>query len=179
MTAVAAAGTLPVNETPTAEGEWGFRPEGDVCARTPPPFAWRPQQGAATYTLQASRDVSFARVDYQKDGIVFNVHTPSKEFEPGLWHWRFRFADKDGNTSAWSDTRRFTLSADAVTFPVPGRDELLARVPKAHPRLFVRPEQMPELRRKAQGELKPLYDNLAARCEALLNKPVSTEEPPR
>ncbi|HIE50764.1 MAG TPA: DUF4962 domain-containing protein [Armatimonadetes bacterium] len=177
---VALAGALRVDETPAQPGEWGFRPaEGAISPLTPPAFAWRPQRGAVRYTLQCSQDPRFTRVDYQVDDLTFNVHCPPKVFPPGRWFWRFRFRDKRGHTSAWSQPRTFTIPQKAIEFPLPPREELLARVPRQHPRLFVRPEQLPRLRELAQGELKPLYDQLVETCEKLLKDPPPTEEPPK
>jgi hypothetical protein len=63
--------------------------------------------------------------------------------------------------------------------PMPPREQLLERIPKAHPRLFLRPENLGHLRELAKGELKGKYDELVKQCEELLANPPSTEEPPR
>jgi len=75
--------------------------------------------------------------------------------------------------------RRFTLSPDAVAFPMPSRDELLGRIPKRHPRLFVRPEDVPRLRRLARTERKKDFEALVAFCERALRNPPPSEEPPK
>ena len=48
--------------------------------------------------------------------------------------------------SAWSRTRTFVVDETAVEFPLPTRDALLARVPDAHPRLFLE-ERFSQLRK--------------------------------
>jgi hypothetical protein len=55
---------------------------------------------------------------------------------------------------------------------------LINRIPDEHPRLFVRPEWMPELRERARGDLKRKYDEVIDICERLLKSPPPTEEPP-
>jgi hypothetical protein len=168
-----------LDESPTVEGEWGFRPEsGSVSTLNPPRFSWRPQKGAKSYEVQASQDPSFARVDYDAKDVAFNVHAPAKEFLTGEWAWRFRATDAKGVASEWSSVRKFSIPTDAVTFPFPQRDELLSRIPTEHPRLFVRPEQMPALREKAKGELKFLFDSMKKQGDAWLKKPPVVAEPP-
>ena len=169
----------PVNDSPGRAGEWGFRPaDGSSPATNPPAFVWRPQRGAVSYELECSRDSAFKAVAYRAKAVRYNCHCPPQSFEPGRWHWRFRFRDAKGTASAWSKVRSFVASEDAVPFPLPGRGDLLARIPKRHPRLFVRPGQLPHLRQLAQGNLKERYEGLVQECEKLLKKPPPSAEPP-
>lgn len=178
--ALAWAGAKP-DETPTKEGEWGFRPGvGEVVSVNPPRFSWRPQKGKGVrYVVEASRDASFEEVEYTANGIEFNVHAPDRRFDPGEWAWRYAYVDATGNQSEYSSVRRFTIPGDAVRLPIPGKAELLSRVPTTHPRLFVRPEWMPTLRERAKGDLKPEYDRLIAQCEKWIKNPPKVEEPPK
>ena len=169
---------LHIDETPAQPGEWGFRPENTTTEETPPAFVWRPQEGAASYDLQCARSADFASVAYEAAGMRYSVHRPPEVFEPGAWFWRFRFQNGEGQTSDWSSARSFEIAAQAKPLPLPERDELIGRIPKAHPRLFVRPEQLEDLRRRAQGDLKAIYDDLVATCEDILKNPPPTEEPP-
>ncbi len=174
------AQVAPVDDAPGGPGEWGFRPAEDKPSPVNPPgFAWRPQKGAVTYELQCARDPAFSNLEYRIRGMKYNCHCPPKVFEQGEHYWRFRFTDRGGGQSDWSRVRSFTIGADAVQFPMPGREEMLARIPRQHPRLFVRPEQLPELRARAQGDLREQFEDLVSQCEELLNDPPSSEEPPR
>ena len=171
---------LAVDESPASSREWGFHPaDGSATRVTPPGFAWRPQKDAARYELQCARDVSFLDVAYSAEDIRFNVHCPPRTLPAGKWFWRFRFYGESGDVSDWSTPRSFTIAEDARELPLPARDDLMARIPRAHPRLFIRPEQAPELRRRAQTDLKDRYDALVTECEKLLADPPPTEEPPR
>ncbi|MFW6161933.1 MAG: DUF4962 domain-containing protein [Planctomycetota bacterium] len=145
----------------------------------PPGFVWRPQGRARTYELEVARDDGFKDVAYRSEQIGYNCHCPPETLDGGRWFWRVRFRDKDGSLSRWSKTRSFTLGDDAVPFPMPAREELLDRIPKEHPRLFVRPEQLGQLRELARGELKAEYEKLVAHCEKLLKNPPPTAEPPK
>jgi len=177
--AAASAQTLSLDDTPGRPGEWGFRPSDRAAsAVNPPGFVWRPQEGAVSYELQCSRDGEFGSVAYSVDGLAYNCHCPPSTLEPGTYYWRFRFADGEGGMSAWSRARSFTVSDDAAALPLPSRDDLLARIPRGHPRLFLRPEDVTTMRERASGDLKGIYDNLVAQCEELLKDPPPTEEPP-
>lgn len=179
-TGPASAKPSPPDEKPAAAGEWGFRPaNGATAAVNPPRFSWRPQRDAAAYAVEASRDSSFQSIGYRADKIDFNVHAPSRLFEPGEWFWRFKAIDIKGGSSDWSSARRFTIPADAHRFPLPPRDVLLSRVPSAHPRLFVRPEEMPTFRERAKGDLEPHATALVSAAEKALKSPTPIEEPPR
>jgi hypothetical protein len=171
---------LAVDETPAKPGEWGFRPEeGEASAVNPPAFVWRPQRGAAAYELQCARDAAFAKVEYSAPGLAFNCHTPPKTLAEGNGFWRFRFTDAKGSASPWSQVRTFTIPRGAVAFPMPAREDLLSRIPKQHPRLFMRPEDLPRLREQAKGDLKKEFDGLVRQCDRLLKNPPPSAEPPK
>ncbi|NLF19329.1 MAG: DUF4962 domain-containing protein [Lentisphaerae bacterium] len=175
---VPVAVALELDESPATAQEWGYHPApGAVSAVTPPSFSWRPQAGAASYEVQCSRRADFTEPGYAASGIVYNVHCPARVLEPGAWHWRYRAVAADGTMSGWSQVRSFSIAAEARAMPLPTRGELLSRVPKAHPRLFVRPEQIEGLRQRAQTDLKPLFDGLVKASEALLASPPPTAEP--
>ncbi|MGC9326294.1 MAG: DUF4962 domain-containing protein [Candidatus Hinthialibacter sp.] len=170
---------LKINDSPAAAGEWGFHPEnGEEIMTTPPGFVWRPQSDAKSYEVQCSRESHFASIDYHADQIEYNVHTPPRTFDKGKWFWRFRFANKEGIPSRWSQVREFTIRPDARALPLPAKEDLIARIPKTHPRLFVRPEQMDDLRRRARTDLRSEYDELVAASEKILQNPPPTQEPP-
>jgi hypothetical protein len=180
-------GELRVDDRPGKPGEWGFRPtDGSVTQVNPPGFVWRPQDNAVRYILQASRSGAsgvgqaaslFQDVDYEKRDLKLFCHCPPRVFEHGDWYWRFSYITEAGRQSSWSKVRHFVIPENARDFPMPDREELLGRIPKEHPRLFVRPEDIPRLREVAQGELKPIYDALVKECEEVMAKPPPTEEP--
>ncbi len=167
------------DDTPAAPGEWGFRPpDGGISATNPPGFCWRPQQGARVYVLQVARDEGFSDIVYEAQGIEMNVHRPPLILPAERLFWRVAFVGEDGRRSRWSITRTVTIPEDAVRFPMPERSELLVRVPKQHPRLFVRPEELPRLRELARGEMKDRFEALVAQCEKIMADPPPTDEPP-
>ena len=107
------------------------------------------------------------------------MHCPPKAFGPGSYAWRYRGKNKEGQYTPWSQARSFRIADDAVQMPLPARDELIARIPKSHPRLFLRPENLDRLRELARGELKSQYQDLVRECDRILANPPSTKEPPK
>ncbi len=168
-----------LDQEPAGPLEWGFRPrEGERTGLTPPAFSWRPTRGISTWELQVARRKDFRRPFYRADRIPWNVHCPPRPLPPGKWYWRYRGRDRKGRTTPWSKIRSFTISPGAVPFPLPPKKDLLARIPRGHPRLFLRPSDLPRLRRLARGPLKQAFRRLERACEKLLKHPPSTKEPP-
>jgi len=177
--AATAAETITLDESPVVEGEWGYRPaEGSVSHVNPPGFTWRSQEGL-TWEIECARNSGFGDIAYRAEGIEFNVHCPPEIFKPGKYFWRYRGRDSDGAYTHWSAVRSFTIAPDASAMPLPRLEELLARIPKTHPRLFVRPENLGNLRSMAGDDLRDIYDILVDQCEALIADPPDTEEPPK
>jgi len=175
---IATATSLVLDERLAGPDEWGYRPAaGQTLAVTPPGFSWRPQKGIVTWELECGRGTDLKEREYHAVGIGYSVHCPAKVFPAGRYTWRYRGRDAQGRTTNWSQSRTFTISAAAKPLPMPSRGELLGRIPRSHPRLFLRPEDLPRLRVAAQGPLKPQYDKLVSECEKLLRRPPPTAEP--
>jgi len=178
--ALALGADLKLDESPAGAGEWGYRPEeGAACDVNPPGFCWRPQDKIVSWEIECGRGEGFDDIDYRAEGIGYPVHCPARTFEPGAYTWRYRGVDGSGRKTSWSRARRFSIAAGAAALPMPPREELLARIPKAHPRLFLRPEDLPRLGELARGDLKDRFDGLVAQCDRLLKSPPPTEEPPK
>ena len=169
---------LTIDERPAQPGEWGFRPENVTTEETPPAFVWRPQENAASYDIQCARVADFSKIAYEARELTYTVYRAAEVFESGQWYWRFRFVDGCGQVSDWSSGRAFVIDQNARALPLPKRSELIGRIPRSHPRLFVRPENLDGLRARARGDLKPIYDDLVATCEDILTDMPSTREPP-
>jgi hypothetical protein len=170
---------LTLDERPAGPGEWGYRPaDGSVSQVNPPSFSWRPQAGL-TWEIRCARDSEFTKIEYRVSGVEFNVHCPPRTFKPGTYSWRYRGKDPNEQYTDWSTARTFRIAANAAKMPLPTRQELIARIPKNHPRLFMRPENLGHLRELARGEMKAEYDELVRECERLMARPPATDEPPK
>ncbi len=170
-----AAAPRVTNRTPLPN-EVGYRPaDGEVVRLNPPSLIWLHERDAVTYSIQWARTPDFRDGD-TVERIPWNTYTHHVPFAPGDWFWRYRFTTKGGQKSNWSAPRRVTVPAQAVEFPMPTRAQQRERVPAGHPRLFMRPEDLPRLRELAKGREKELFAKLRTEAERLLKlKP--TPEP--
>lgn len=159
------AADLQVNNRPAQPGELGYRPvEGAVVRLNPPSLTWLHEDEARTYSVEWSRKADFTDAG-RATNLPFNVHTHSATLPAGEYFWRYRFADRNGRLSGWSKTRSFTIPADAIAFPMPTRAEQRERVPQQHPRLFLRPEDLPRLRELAKGREAKSFATLRAAAD--------------
>ncbi|NLX12565.1 MAG: DUF4962 domain-containing protein [Phycisphaerales bacterium] len=169
-----------LDEKPAEPGEWGFTPADQSAAEVnPPSFVWRPQASKATYDLQVATNAEFSQDLYHVQGLTLYCHCPPRTFSPGTWYWRFRAFNNKGKPSAWSSVRSFTVKPDLPVLTMPIREDLLARIPKGHPRLFMRPEQVETLRQLAGSAQEQNLNRLIRRCDELLKTPPPTAEPPQ
>ena len=177
--ALAGAASLELDERPAEPGDWGYRPEtGAEPDGNPPGFSWRPSGNAAVYHLQIASDEAFEDMAYEKSDILWPAHRPSMTFSPGAYYWWYAALGEDGARTNWSTVRTFTVTAAAAEFPMPPTSELLERLPAGHPRLFFRPEDIPELRALARGPLEDRLEALVESVDNLLEDPPDTTEPP-
>lgn len=152
-------------------------PDGDTADTNPPALAWLPEPDAVSYQVELSPDPRFAAPGTIRAAARYVLYTHTETLPAGVWHWRYRFLTEDGKTSTWSQVRRFTVSEAAVAFPRLSSEEARARVPKAHPRLFLRPEEVAGLRAASQGALKERWETLRAEAEKHLKAPLIPEPP--
>ncbi len=179
LSSLLSANPIALDERPAGERDWGYRPaEGAVSPTNPPAFSWRPQRDIVSWELQCAKGDDFGKPELAASDIQWNVYCPPRTLPAGEYGWRYRGVAADGRKTSWSRVRRFSLAEDVVAMPMPPRKELLGRIPKEHPRLFVRPEQMAELRRLAGGPMKDRFDRLVAQCDRLVKNPPPTTEPP-
>jgi hypothetical protein len=167
----AAAGfaALPLDQRPAKPDEWGYRPaDGAAVPLNPPSFTWIvPDAAAATYTVQWSRARDFRTATTAPD-IVWPAYTHHEAIAPGTWYWRYRYANRQGEVSEWSIARRVEVPAGAAALPMPTLAQQKARVPQAHPRLFLRPEDLPRLRELARSRESATFAALRQAADAFI-----------
>jgi Domain of unknown function (DUF4962)/Heparinase II/III-like protein len=176
--AFSAAAAPKLNEKPAQPGDWGYRPaQGAVERLSPPPFSWRPMKGMK-WELQVAKDKQFNNIAYTVSGVEYNVHCPPRTLKPGEYTWRYRGHTSSGTTN-WSRPRTFQIDKSAKNMPLPPREELLSRIPKSHPRLFMRPENLDKLKSLAHSDLGAQYQKLMKQSDKILKNPPDTSEPPK
>jgi len=156
----AAAAPSIANRAP-APDEVGYRPaDGATVRLNPPSFIWLHEKEAQTYSLQWADNPGFQNANTAAN-FVWNTYTHHEPLPPGQYYWRYRFANKAGEVSDWSRVRSVKVPADAKAFPMPTRAQQRERVPQEHPRLFLRPEDLPRLRQLALAPKDPKTGKLA------------------
>lgn len=162
------AAELRVSNRTPKPNEVGYRPaDGGSVAINPPSFIWLHEKEAETYAIQWSRQEDFSSPE-GAEGFRWNTYTHDRPLPPGTYFWRYRFRAKDGRDSNWSVVRKVVVPADAENFPMPSRAEQRKRVPADHPRLFVRPEELPRIRALARGKLAGEFKRLRAEADRIL-----------
>ncbi len=148
--------------------EVGYRPADGATARlNPPSFIWLHETGAHTYAIQWARQKDFSDA-VTVSGFTWNTYTHHTPLAPGAYFWRYRFIAKDGATSNWSQVRSVIVPAAATEFPMPNRAQQRERVPQLHPRLFMRPEDLPRLRALARGQEAQRFAKLRADADRFI-----------
>ncbi|MBL9186546.1 MAG: DUF4962 domain-containing protein [Opitutaceae bacterium] len=170
---------LPLDQRPARPDEWGYRPaDGASVPLNPPTFTWIAPANAVTYAVQLSTDRAFpAAGTTTVEGVAWPTYTHDRALAPGAYFWRYRMADKSGAVSVWSVARRVVVPAEATVLPMPTIAQQRAKVPAQHPRLFMRPDDVPRLRELARGREAESFAALKKAADAYL-RAGPTPEPP-
>lgn len=167
---------VPFLEPAPKERELGRRPaDGAVLTGNPPVFVWKEQPRAVSYELVLARDAGFQQGVMRCGPLPLNAWLAPRPMAPGTWYWRVRAERDDGRTGAWSRTRRFDIAPDATVFCMPVFETIVKRIPAGHPRLFIRPDQLAEIRRRSaeNGE----YEKMIRLCDKYLAARTDISEP--
>ncbi len=141
------------------DGEVRYSPaDGDATETNPPAFVWLPSGDVNRYLLQYAPGGEFGGPDaVSVENWPLTVYTPHETLRPGDWAWRYGVLTDAG--PAFSRARRFTIPEDAVEFPLPRIDEVVARIPRVHPRAYFHRDGLDELRGKIARD--PAYAQMA------------------
>ncbi|MDZ4198096.1 MAG: DUF4962 domain-containing protein [Kiritimatiellia bacterium] len=163
-----AAEPLSLSNRPATEDEWGYRPvDGSRVALNPPSFTWMHEESARTYDLQWSEAPTFLKPK-TVEGFRWNAYTHEAPQSVGTWYWRYRYRDARGQTSNWSQVRKVIVGPEAILFPMPTVKQQRERIPAGHPRLFMRPEELPRLRALAAGREAERFAALKKRADEII-----------
>ncbi|MFB3826286.1 MAG: DUF4962 domain-containing protein [Bryobacteraceae bacterium] len=179
-----APGSLPgeppavSNRAPGVDDIGYLPPEGAAVATNPPALAWLPEPEAEGYAVELARDARFTRGVIAVARTPYVLYTHTAALAPGTWYWRYACTDRTGARGAWSKVRSFRIAKDAQPFPRPGEDLIRARLPRQHPRLLLRPEEVESFRQARTGAQKPRWDELVRTAEEYLKAPLIPEPPP-
>jgi hypothetical protein len=167
-TACLAAPAPVISNRPPQPGEVGYRPaDGGTVLLNPPTFTWLHETGAVTYTLEYSTELNLTKAATVM-GLPWNTHTPGKTLEPGAWYWRYCYQTRDKTVSGWSQIRSVNIPTNAIDFPMPDTGQQQDRVPEGHPRLFMRPDDLPRLRELASGREAQRFARLRTEADRVM-----------
>jgi hypothetical protein len=123
-----------------------------------------------------SYEVVISRSADLREPLVAKVREPYfrplRPLTPGKIWWRYR-PMPDGSPGEWSKVLSFDLGAGLPRWELPDWKTLAARVPKGHPRIFLRPEDVAGFRKKASGPLKAEVERWRKEMEKHYNAPFS------
>lgn len=169
-----------LDESPAVDGEWGYRPaQAALVELDPPALTWRPQKGAVSYTVQVARDAQLSDIVYAREGLPWSNHCPDAALGAGTYFWRYRAVIRDKGETNWSTVRSFVVSAEAIKTPQLALAALVERMPRDHPRLLFRPDDLPRLKELANTRLKAEWEALKADADKILANPPDTADPPK
>lgn len=146
--------------------------DGSHPRTNPPVFAWKPGTLTGPFSLIVARDRALGDVVLQAEGLADPMLLPERALDPGRYHWAW---------SAGGDrapVMSFEIGPDAVTLEVPPADEWLARLSQGHPRIYLAPEHVAELRSSVHGPRAEQWAELKAVADRLLAEPHEIDEPP-
>lgn len=157
-----------IDNRPAQPGEWGYRPaDGATVRLNPPSLTWVHIADAKSYVIEWADNPEF-RVSQRAEGIPWPTYTHNAVLPPGKYWWRYSYVNKKGERSTPSLARSFVVPPDAAAFPMPTRAEQRQRVPKEHPRLFMRPEDLPQLRELAKTSLAKQFQELKTAADRII-----------
>ena len=140
--------------------------DGARPGTNPPVFAWLPIEDADGYRLEVARDSSFEDICLDTGGLQESLYLPETALDPGRYFWRWSL-----DSGATSEVFAFEIEPEAVVVEVPTAGEWLKGFPAEHPRIYVRPEEVPALRSSAAGEEAQAWAHLRESAEAVLAEP--------
>ncbi len=164
-------------DRPRQQNEVDYSPaDGEVSPTNPPAFVWLPVEGIESYLLQYAPNGDFDGPDAVTiEDWDSTVYTPHETIEAGNWAWRYGFASEAG--PVFSEVRTFTVPEDAVDFPLPRMDEVMAGIPNVHPRAYFHRDNLQELRRKVEDDpqWRKLAHDTISRAEREIGKELYPE----
>lgn len=176
-----AAGNLPAAPDATAAGRPPFLVQSqpvrlDPFAQSPlqinpPTFRWPAAAGATAYRIELARTPDFTGAAAVVITDLF--YRPSEPLALGTWYWRCR--GEEPVVQPWMPAESFEITAQLAHWPLPPWRELMARLPATHPRVYLRREEIAQVRANAQ-RLAPEFAAWQAKARAELETPFSLAE---
>jgi Domain of unknown function (DUF4962)/Heparinase II/III-like protein len=151
----------------------GMQPaQGDTVQVNPPYFAWGPREGKTRYQVELSRSADFGDEVKSFPETGYCIYRPQRTLAAGRWYWRVKALETGSASRLYS----FWIPNETVEFPAPDFEVMLDHVPEEHPRLLMRPGELPGLRSAMQGALQEDWIYLTKRAEEAFDLPLETPD---
>ena len=138
----------------------------------PPLLAWKPIEGEHRFGLTIARDAACKDVLTDLQDLAEPMHLPEKAFPPGRYYWKWSTGGRE------SEVFVFEITPEAVVSEIPPAGQWLGAFPQGHPRIYVRPEDVPALRESRHNRRGELWKKLRARADEILAEDHHIQEPP-
>lgn len=146
--------------------------QGSQPGTNPPVFAWKPSPDQTTFRLLIARDADFTQVATDLPELAEPIYLPEAVFAPGRYFWRWESGGEQ------SEPFTFEITPDAVRLEIPPASDWLTRFAGGHPRIYVTPGQVADLRVRFAQSTSSTKDKLLADAARLLGESHHLAEPP-
>lgn len=142
--------------------------DGENLDVSPPGFCWWPAgaRGRVRYRLKIVD--AAGTTAYESPMIDDPAHAPTQVLPGGKYTWTVDAIDRAGKTCDTRKSQSFTIAAGAYAQPWVPAKELLARVPREHPRLIFTKAALAEIRATLSTTRKEAFDALARQAQGAL-----------
>jgi hypothetical protein len=144
-----------------------------IPGTNPPVFAWKPLAGQTSFGLHITRDPAFNQLALDVPALNDCLFLPARALPSGRYFWRWI------SGQFVSPVFEFTLTKTATVVEIPPVDAWLQALPQQHPRIYLRPEEVENLRTRANPGRTGLHDQLLRDANALLVESHQISEPPK
>jgi len=136
---------------------------------SPPGFSWwrAAPDGKVTYRLRVLSESGTEA--YVSPPVCEPVHVPTKALPAGKYTWTVEALDPSGNVLGVRQPRRFEIADDALAQPWIAPAELLARVPRRHPRLLFPKARLDEIRSTLETSRGEAFRSLQRQADRSLS----------
>jgi len=160
--------TFAVDTSPAPLTHAALAPaDGAVATTNPPSLIWRHDGTAAHYIVEFATTRDFSRDLIRTGPVMLPFYNHNQVLADGTWYWRYFVVRPGGAVSAPGPVRSFRITAASVPLPIPSPAEILAALP-AHPRIYVRPEELAAFQARRLGEGRTAWANIQMKADALL-----------
>lgn len=158
--AEAAEQAAPFPESRPPGGSFSRPEEHEVLAVSPPGFSWwrAAPDGKVTYRLRVLTESGTEA--YRSPPLSDPVHVPATVLPAGKYTWTVEALGPSGNSLGMRRPRRFEIADGALAQPWVALEELLARVPREHPRLLFPKARLDEIRPSLQTSRREAFASL-------------------